>query len=133
MKLSDHDGSWQPKPVEYKRGKPKNYAWDEVQLCAQAICMEEMFNVRIERADFYYHEIRRRVPVELTDELRAACARPIHRDARAFQERNHSACGEQEALQIVLPPEHLCSHAHQEKNSGRQIHREARSGGCRKG
>lgn len=70
VKLSDHDGLWQPSPVEYKRGKPKNYAWDEVQLCAQAICLEEMFDVQIERADFYYHEIRRRTPIELTDELR---------------------------------------------------------------
>lgn len=70
IKLSDHDGLWQPKPVEYKRGKPKIYAWDEVQLCAQAICLEEMFSIHIERAEFYYHEIRRRTIVNLTDELR---------------------------------------------------------------
>lgn len=70
IKLSDHDGLWQLKPVEYKRGKPKVHAWDEVQLCAQAICLEEMFSIHIGRADFYYHEIRRRTSIELTDDLR---------------------------------------------------------------
>ena len=70
IKLPDRGGLWLPKPVEYKRGKPKVYAWDEVQLCAQAICLEEMLNTQIKRADFYYHEIRRRTSVELTDELR---------------------------------------------------------------
>lgn len=70
VSLPGHDELWQPKPVEYKRGKPKNHPWDEVQLCAQAICLEEMFNVRIEKADLYYHEIRRRTSVDLSDELR---------------------------------------------------------------
>ena len=43
---------------------------DEVQLCAQAMCLEEMLHIRIDQADFFYHEIRRRVHLSLTSELR---------------------------------------------------------------
>ena len=70
VSLSGHTGLWMMNPVEYKRGKPKIDERDQVQLCAQAICLEEMFNIRIEKADFYYNEIRRRVHLKLTEELR---------------------------------------------------------------
>ena len=40
--LAGHDGLWLPYPVEYKRGKPKDDGCDELQLCAQAMCLEEM-------------------------------------------------------------------------------------------
>ena len=42
ISLNGHDGLWQPYPVEYKRGKPKEHNADEMQLCAQAMCLEEM-------------------------------------------------------------------------------------------
>ncbi len=64
------EGLWCMKPVEYKRGKPKIDERDEVQLCAQVLCLEEMFSVSIGEADFYYHEIRRRQHVAITDNLR---------------------------------------------------------------
>jgi CRISPR-associated exonuclease Cas4 len=69
--VPDHDGRWLMKPVEYKRGKPKIDERDEVQLCAQAMCLEEMFGIRISAADFYYNEIRRRQPLFITDKLRS--------------------------------------------------------------
>ncbi|PKL68308.1 MAG: CRISPR-associated protein Cas4 [Methanomicrobiales archaeon HGW-Methanomicrobiales-1] len=65
------EGLWTMKPVEYKRGKPKIDERDEVQLCAQVMCLEEMFGVRIDEADFYYNEIRRRQHLKITDELRS--------------------------------------------------------------
>lgn len=68
--LPGREGLWRMRPVEYKRGRPKIDERDEVQLCAQAMCLEEMFAVQIETGDFYYHEIRRRVPLPLTDDLR---------------------------------------------------------------
>ncbi len=71
ISLPGHEGLWRMNPVEYKRGKPKIDERDEVQLCAQAMCLEEMFNVDIKRADFYYNEIRRRFHLRLTDELRS--------------------------------------------------------------
>jgi len=64
------EGRWLMKPVEYKRGKPKIDERDEVQLCAQVMCLEEMFSIRINEADFYYNEIRRRQHVAITDDLR---------------------------------------------------------------
>lgn len=59
-----------PTPVEYKRGKPKAHRADEVQLCAQALCLEEMTDCRIDEADLFYGKIHRRQPVPLDCELR---------------------------------------------------------------
>jgi len=69
--LPGSEGLWTMKPVEYKRGKPKIDERDEVQLCAQVMCLEEMFGVKINEADFYYNEIRRRQHLKITDELRS--------------------------------------------------------------
>jgi len=79
--IPGRDGLWFMKPVEYKRGKPKIDKRDEVQLCAQVMCLEEMFRVRIEEADFYYNEIRRRLRLKITDDLRkyvASLANEMH-------------------------------------------------------
>jgi CRISPR-associated exonuclease Cas4 len=70
VKLPGREGLYLPAPVEYKRGRPKREPVDEAQLCAQAICLEEMLSTAIPRGYLYYGEIRRRVPVELTGELR---------------------------------------------------------------
>lgn len=66
-----HGRDARPFPVEYKRGKPKSHRADEVQLCAQALCLEEMFNVAIPEGALFYGETRRRVAVALDDDLRA--------------------------------------------------------------
>ena len=70
-----------PAPVEYKRGKEKQDPSDEAQLCAQAMCLEEMLSVSIPDGYLYYGETRHRVPVELTDGLRELvqkAAREMH-------------------------------------------------------
>jgi CRISPR-associated exonuclease Cas4 len=71
ISISNRDGRWLVKPIEYKRGRPKIDERDEVQLCAQVICLEEMFGVRIKEADFYYNEVRRRHHLDITDGLRS--------------------------------------------------------------
>ncbi len=58
-------------PVEYKRGKPKKNNSDNVQLCAQALCIEEMLNVPIEKGLIYYGKKRERHEVIFTNELRS--------------------------------------------------------------
>lgn len=58
-------------PVEYKRGKPKAHRADEVQVCAQALCLEEMFQTQIPTALIFYGTTRRRTEVPLDDGLRA--------------------------------------------------------------
>jgi CRISPR-associated exonuclease Cas4 len=57
-------------PVEYKRGKPKTNNCDRVQLCAQALCLEEMRNVTIDRAAIWYWQVRKRDWVDLDEGLR---------------------------------------------------------------
>ena len=57
------DGSWRPFPVEYKRGKPKKDNSDRVQLCAQALCLEEMLDVVVPEGALFYGKNRRRAEV----------------------------------------------------------------------
>lgn len=64
------DGTWLPFPVEYKRGKPKPDNCDRVQLCAQAICLEEMLNVKITAGALFYGQTRRREDVIFDTALR---------------------------------------------------------------
>ena len=74
-------GFWRPFPVEYKRGKPKSHRADEVQLCAQAICLEEMLGVSIPAGALFYGEPRRRTDVAFDAELRGLTeevARGVH-------------------------------------------------------
>ena len=71
IQLCGRTGLYQPIPIEYKRGKPKEDQVDELQLCAQAICLEEMLVCSIKEGFLYYGEPRRRTKVEFSDELRA--------------------------------------------------------------
>lgn len=70
IKCEKYPGDWIPIPVEYKHGKPKNNDIDEVQVCAQALCLEEIYSITINKGYLYYGEIKRRVEVVFTDELR---------------------------------------------------------------
>lgn len=70
IELFGYEGTWNPVPVEYKHGSPKEHNSDELQLCAQAVCLEEMFQTTIPEGYLYYGENRRRSHVEFTDELR---------------------------------------------------------------
>lgn len=57
-------------PVEFKAGEPKEDVSDKTQLCAQVLCLEEMLNVEISKAAFFYGKIRRRNIIAITNELR---------------------------------------------------------------
>ncbi len=59
-------------PVEYKRGKPKVEEWDRIQLCAQALCIEEMRGVTVNEGAIWYWQVRKREQVTIDDELRKA-------------------------------------------------------------
>ena len=58
-------------PVEYRRGRPKPHRADEVQLCAQGMCLEDMTGQAIAEGELFYGETRRRVVVPLNDDLRS--------------------------------------------------------------
>jgi CRISPR-associated exonuclease Cas4 len=70
VSLAMADGLWRPYPVEYKRGAVKPNHMDEAQLCAQAMCLEEMLCCKIPDGALFYGETRHREPVAFTSELR---------------------------------------------------------------
>lgn len=75
-------GRWMPYPVEYKHGKPNGRQADEVQLCAQAMCLEEMLNVEITEGALFYGTTRRRLDVTFDAAIRALTERTaddVHR------------------------------------------------------
>ena len=67
-----YPGFWMPYPIEYKHGKPKRDNIDDVQLMAQAMCLEEQYGIHISHGAIFYGMIRRRIEVEFTEELRSA-------------------------------------------------------------
>ncbi len=68
-----------PYPLEYKRGKPKKDRSDEVQLCAQGLCLEEMLGVAVPGGAIFYGKTRRRTPVVFDDALRRVTLDTIDR------------------------------------------------------
>ena len=79
--IQGEEGLWLPYPVEYKRGSPKSHQADELQLCAQAICLEEMLCCAVPEGALYYGGTRRRTRVAFSPELRgqvAAFAEEMH-------------------------------------------------------
>lgn len=68
--LKGRAGTWLPYPVEYKRGSPKENHADELQLCGQAMCLEEMLCCDIGEGALYYGETRHRLTVLFTQALR---------------------------------------------------------------
>jgi CRISPR-associated exonuclease Cas4 len=81
IQLPDRKGFWRVYPVEYKRGKPKKDGCDEVQLCGQAICLEEMTGAKIETGALYYGSQHKRQEVVFIEELRnktIAIAEKLH-------------------------------------------------------
>lgn len=70
ISLQGREGLWQPFPVEYKRGKPHSESGDSIQLCAQAMCLEEMLCCHIPQGALYYGELRHRQQVLFSEDLR---------------------------------------------------------------
>lgn len=66
--IEESDGCFHP--VEYKRGQTGDWENDELQVCAQALCLEEMTGKAVERGYVYYSHSHQRVPVEITEEMR---------------------------------------------------------------
>jgi CRISPR-associated exonuclease Cas4 len=79
LRVAGSDARYRICPVEYKKGRPKKGDCDRVQLTAQALCLEEMYGVRIGEGHLFYGEPRRRERVEITDDLRVATRRLCER------------------------------------------------------
>lgn len=68
--LPGEEGRFLPYPVEYKHGSPREDLANELQLCGQAMCLEEMLCCDIQKGALYFGEMRHRIEVEFTPELR---------------------------------------------------------------
>ena len=96
-------------PIEYKVGHKKTGKWDEVQLCAEAICLEETFKTRIDRAYIYYGLERRRTEVDLSDDLRQITqdtAIEMHEafeEGKSFNPDNSKECKKCSLVDLCMP------------------------------
>lgn len=84
--LPGRRGRWRPLPVEYKRGRLRKEAGYLVQLCAQALCLEEALGVAIQAGAIYFGENRRRMDVAFDAALRAETERAAARLHALFRE-----------------------------------------------
>ena len=84
--LEGHTGYWQPYPIEYKKGRPKDYPADEMQLCAEGMCLEEMLCCTIPEGALFYAEIHRRQVVPFSEELRHSVRESFQEMHRYLQE-----------------------------------------------
>ncbi len=78
---------WRPFPVEYKRGRRKRWTHDEVQACAQALCLEEMLDIEVPRGAIYYAASKKRLEVEFDQELRATTEHAAKHFRKIMDER----------------------------------------------
>lgn len=85
VELFGYEGKWKPIPVEYKHGAPKENNVDELQLCAQAICLEEMFQTKMAEGYLYYGENRRRTHVVFSDILREEVKKAVEEMHELFR------------------------------------------------
>ena len=71
VKVKGKRGKWKINPIEYKNGKKEKSNADALQLCSQAICLEEMFDTKIEFGEIFYNKIKRKFKVEFDNKLRS--------------------------------------------------------------
>lgn len=74
-------------PVEYKKGKRRRYENDEIQLCAQALCLEEMFGIQVRRGFIYYASSKKRREVRIDENLRKRTVETIEKVRQLFQDQ----------------------------------------------
>ena len=107
--LAGRYGLWQPYPVEYKRGTAKTTDADRLQLCGQAMCLEEMLCCDIPEGALFYGQTRRRETVPLTPELRRsvwenlAQMHDLYRRGRTPKVKPTKACQACSLKEICLP------------------------------
>lgn len=109
IKLHGHRGLYSVYPVEYKKGKPKLTKEDQLQLTAQALCLEEMFSAEVPEGAVFYGETRRRESVKITEDLRQE-VRELLAEMHGYYNRNYTpkvkyskACNACSLKEICLP------------------------------
>lgn len=111
-------GEWRAFPVEFKHGEPKENDCDRIQLCAQALCLEEMFFLSIESASLFYQRIKRREDVLLDQMLRqktiqaANALYDLYQSGRTPMPVYSAKCRSCSLLEICLPKRMALSKNH---------------------
>lgn len=109
MVLVGVPGYWRPFPIEYKVGKLRHERGYEVQLCAQAICLEEMLDVAVPQGALFYGKTARRLEVSFDDGLRmeteesARRSHEILRSGNTPRVRYQKKCPECSLVSICMP------------------------------
>lgn len=107
--LDGVDGLWRPVPVEYKRGRSKSGDEDRMQLCAQAMCLEDMFACDLPAGFLYYGSTHSRERVELTPELRSKVRDAIEEMHHLYERRRipkvkrRSRCRSCSLVDVCMP------------------------------
>lgn len=109
VSLAGREGLWLPYPVEYKRGSDQTQESDEVQLCGQALCLEEMLCCQIPEGSLFYGETRRRTRVAFDGTLRQRTLDLLH-ELLGYMDRGytpgaklHKGCNACSLRDICLP------------------------------
>lgn len=87
--IPGEEGLYKPFPIEYKHGSPREDTANELQLCCQAMCLEEMLCCDISQGALYFGEIKRRVLVDFSDELRRE-VRDTLQQMHEYYQRGHT-------------------------------------------
>lgn len=109
ISLKNYEERYLPIPVEYKRGKPKEHDADVLQLCAQAMCLEEMLVCTVKKGYLYYGESKRRVMIEFDLELRQKVSTTFERMHQLYNKRHtpkvkvSKACKACSLSEVCLP------------------------------
>lgn len=109
VSLAGREGLWLPYPVEYKRGSDQTRESDEVQLCGQALCLEEMLCCQIPEGSLFYGETHRRTRVAFDGTLRQRTLDLLH-ELLGYMDRGytpgakfHKGCNACSLRDICLP------------------------------
>lgn len=109
VEINGRDGKYHIVPIEYKRGKKNQFNTDELQLCAEAICLEEMLNCKIEQGSLFYGEPHRRYNVDFSIELRQKVESTVEKmyeilkTGQTPRANYKSFCRECSLLDVCLP------------------------------
>lgn len=137
ISLQGREGLWLPTPIEYKRGHTKQGDSDRLQLCAQAMALEEMLVCDIPRGALYYAETRRREVVEITEKLRQV-TQSMAEEMRRYFDRGYTPkvrpqkhCNACSLKEICLPAlykhvnasEYIHTHVQQATEQAEEVNR----------
>lgn len=100
-------GKYNPMPIEYKRGKPKDHDEDILQVVAQAMCLEEMLNCTVSQGALYYGEIKHRMNISITEDSKKR-VRDMFEEMHQYYERGYTPKAKKKKACYACSLKNLC-------------------------